>query len=95
MIRFRSVLLATCLVGVVAAPATAAQSQVKPETQAARPPAATTEDDAPRQICRMEKQTGSQRSTRVCRSVDQIRRDQEEAADAMRSRGSRSSRESI
>lgn len=92
MIRSSAVLLATCLLAIGAPSAAAAQSQ-EPERGTPRPAAAATEDE-PRQICRMEKQIGSQRSTRVCRSPDQIQKDRENAADSMRSRGSKPSRKS-
>lgn len=93
MIRASALLLATCLFGIGAPSGAAAQSQVEPEREPPRS-AAATEDEPPRQICRMEKQVGSQRSTRVCRSPDQIRKDRENAADSMRSRGSKPARKS-
>ncbi len=49
-------------------------------TGEARPEArAATASQEPRQICRREKQTGSNRSTRVCRSAEEMERERQNA----------------
>ncbi|TDK23131.1 hypothetical protein E2F46_12265 [Luteimonas aestuarii] len=57
----------------------AAQGEVSPAANAA------VDVEEERVVCRREKTIGSNRSVRVCRSVEDIRRQQDSAQDALRS----------
>lgn len=75
-----SLLAATLLVAATASAQNTRQMDVSKATTEQSPAAAPDED---RQICRVEKQLGSNRAKRVCRSVAQMELDRERAREEL------------
>lgn len=84
-----TIAFAACLLTVSLTSAASTTPQAAPDgpDEARAAAAATAVVEEPRQICRMEKQTGSQRATRVCRSAEQMQRDRNDAGGLVGSRG--------
>lgn len=76
---------ATLFIGCLALALTACQSTnnaASDSASASSQEVARTANDG--MICRNERETGSNMRVRVCRTAEQVERDREEAADAMR-----------